>query len=413
MFCSCAHSPNINSIYDPEIPAAEKSRKRTANLIVHINRVLTNALIADADHLRSADVDLDPRHEAFWLVGGIEPPETVRKMRKKSWQKEHIDKPVDRQFQYVGQPFLTIRHALPLQEFEPPALSEGQLAAVPIHEYDPRTIGYQHDYRHGTTIPGFWPGSRQEFGLLSYHSRNWMALRNPIYGAADNQEALHAQAMLVSFAWLFGQAVNQGFTTLNDITYPLSTQTILTDGQYWSFYAYQLNTTVTHCDSFADAMARVNKCWGTVEMKLFDAVDADGTVIGFNDEVLRHLIKFYVNQPKERLAVDMKPYLNKAYPRAAGIPFVPRRDFVEKRFKHLMENRPRHLLVPEVYNWEKIYKIDNKTRSLEPKRRFFELDQNPFQRRLDDHFTGYIPKNLRKNGPKSRVKYQWTFYPKI
>lgn len=375
--------------------------------------MLTNALIADADHLRSADIDVDPRHEAFWLVGGIEPPETVRRMRKPTWQKKYIDEPVNRQVQYVGQPFLTVRHALPLAEFESHALSAGQLGAVPQHRNDPRTIGYGHEYRHGTTIPGFWPGSRTEFGLLSYHSRNWMAFRDRGYGAADNQEALHAQGILVSYAWLFGQAVNQGFTTLNDITYPLTTQTILTDGQHWSFYAYQLNTTVTHCDSFADELAHVNKCWGTSDMKLFDAVDADGTVIGFNDEVLRHLIRFYVNRPKERLATDMRPYLNKEYPRAAGIPFGPRREFVEKRFKNLMENRPRHLLVPEVYNWEKIYKIDNRTRQLDPKRRFFELGKNPFQRRLDDHLSAYIPKHLRKKGPKSRVKFQWMFYPKI
>lgn len=352
------------------------------------------------------------------MVGGIEPPERIVKIRKGTWHKNFANDPVDRQFQYVGTPFLTLRHKLPLQQFEDFQQSPNQLSNVPKFQYDPRTIGYSHDYRHGATIPGFWPGSPNEFGLVSYHSRNYMSKRNPSYGTADNQEALHAQGILCSFAWLYGQAAYQGFTTLNDITYPLTTQTILTDGQLWSFYAYQLNTTFLNCDSLLDPLtARVNKCWATNELKLFDEIDADGRLVGFNDTVLRHLIAFYMNEPSKRIGTNMRPYLSRQTPVAAKIPSKyagrVRREFLENHYKHLMANRERHLLVPEMYNWEKIYKVDNDTKPLDPKRRFFELGQNPFNRRLDEHTSVYIPKYNRKNGPKSRIKFEKMFYPNV
>lgn len=410
--------PNINKIYDPEISTEEKSRKRSSDLIGHINRALTNALITDAPHLQTAECDIDPRHEAFWMVGGFDPPTNIVKMRKGTWQKTFAEDSVDRQFQYVGSPFFTLRHKHPLRQFEDFNQNPNQFASVPQFQCDPRTIGYTHDYRHGTTIPGFWPGSPNQFGLVSYHSRNYMADRNPDYGADDNQEALHAQGILCSFAWLYGQAAYQGFTTLNDITYPLTTQTILTDGQFWSFYAYQLNTTVLNCDSLIDpTTVRVNKCWGTNEMKLFDEIDGDGKLVNFNDSVLRHLVKFYLNQPEKRVGTKMRPFLSRFTPYAARIPSKyagrVRREFIESHYKHLMANRERHLLVPEVYNWEKIYKIDNDTKPLDAKRRFFELSQNPFTRRLDDHTSVYIPKYNRKNGPKSRIKFEKMFYPKV
>lgn len=256
---------------------------------------------------------------------------------------------------------------------------------------------------------GYWPGTQHEFGCISYLSRSHFALRNPAYGKDDDQEALHAQAILGSYGWLLGQASFQGFTSFNDLTYPLTTQTIVTDGQLWSFYVYQLNTTQVHQDAI-DSNPKANLCWATPELKLYDHVATDGTVVGFNDDVLRHLIQFYLNQPTQR-SHEMKPFLGTFERRAADIVDEKRREFVHKRFKHLVSDRSRHRLLPEVYNWEKIYKIDNKTLPLSPKRRFFELNVNPFQRRLDEHTPKYIPKALRPGGPKSRDMWEKTYYP--
>lgn len=274
---------------------------------------------------------------------------------------------------------------------------------------NPTAVGYPFSYQHGCTIPGFWPGSQHQFGQLSYHDRGHMLTRNPAYGAIDNQEALHAQGIICSYAWLLGQACYQGFSTYNEITYPLITQTIITNGQLWSFYLYQLNTTTLNCHAL-DSNSRVNECWGTEELKLYEKIDENNKLVGFNDDVLRHLIRFYRNVPKER-NVELRPYLGEEEQTVADIEDVKRREFLEQTFKHIMANKPRHRLEPEIYNWEKFYKIDNETMPMDARRRFFELDINPWNRRMDEHAPKYIPRGLRPGGPKSRIKFEKTYYP--
>lgn len=236
-----------------------------------------------------------------------------------------------------------------------------------------------------------------------------MAIRNPSYGAQDMLEALHTQGILSSFAWTFGQACYQGFSTFNDLTYPLVAQTIVTNGQLWSFYAYQLNTVTNHSVVFEEN-DKTNQCWGTKELRLFEEVNDKGQLVGFNEEVLKNLIHFYANEPKQR-GIEMKPYLGVDEQKVADIEHDKRREFLENKYKHLVSHRPRHLLVPEIYNWEKIYKVDHKTRPMEPKRRFFELDINPWRKRLDQHNPEYIPKVVRPGGPKSKPKFEKTYYP--
>lgn len=282
---------------------------------------------------------------------------------------------------------------------------------VPKFTYDPRAMSYESKAQHGCTVPGFWPGSQHQFGQLSYHDRSHFLGRDPEFPGQDHQETLHSQAILASYSWLLGQAFYQGFSTYNDLTYPLVTQTIITNGQFWSFYVYQLNTTTMHIVAIDDN-PKVNQCWGTKELKLYDEIDDNGKLIGFNDEVLRQLIRFYTNVPKQR-NVEMRPYLGVEEQTAADIEDPKRREFMETAFKHIFANRPRHRLAPEIYNWERIYKIDNQTMPMEPRRRFFEMPdmKPPCLRRMDEHRAKYIPKNLRPGGPKSRDKYEQSYWP--
>lgn len=131
-----------------------------------------------------------------------------------------------------------------------------------------------------------------------------------------------------------------GFSTFNDITYPLTTQTIITNGQWWSFFAYQLNTLLMYSDHI-DTNPKRNICWVTEPMKLFDKIE-DEKIHGLNEEVLKNLIRFYVNVPEERIGVDMKPYLGKSVKVIADIEHDERRNWLEKSYKHLVNNRPRH-----------------------------------------------------------------------
>lgn len=309
-----------------------------------------------------------------------------------------------------GEPLLALRNRVPLQPIHDFGNAEVETVdQVPLSPLDPLAIGYNLSPRHGTTIPGFWPGSQHQFGQLTYNARTHMTERNPDYGAEDNQEALHAQGIISSYAWLLGQACYQGFSTYNDITYPLVTQTIITNGQQWSFYLYQLNTTTLNCEALGEN-SKVNECWGTNELQLYDSIGADGKLVGFNDDVLRHLIRFYKNAPQER-NIEMRPYLGEEEQTVADIEDEKRRAFLEKNFKFLMTNKPRHRLDPEIYNWEKIYKIDNKMMPMDARRRFFELNINPWARRLDEHKPIYLPKALRPGGPKSKPKFEKTYWP--
>lgn len=396
-----------------DMSAEEINRAKTSGIVRQVNRILINSLGADNRHLYELDADIDARHEAFWFVGGVDPTLLQTKIKKgRPSTEKYADEPYDRPFQYIGKPFLALRHQLPLQPFEDidfESITSKNETIAPV-TIDPRAFGYKTDYRHGTTIPGFWPGNVREYGFISFQDRNFMNSRNnAAYGEKDRQEALHSQAILSSYAWTYAQACYQGFSTYNDMNYSLPTQTVITDGQFWSFYKYQLNTTCIHTSPI-EPNYRYNKCWGTKEMKLYDQIDDHGKLQGINDEVLKNLIKLYINEPQAR-NYEMKPFLDPKERKIADIEDLKRRDWLEKTFKHIMSNRPRHKLVPEIYCWEKIYKIDHDTKPLARRSRFFELGINPFHRKLNEHWPKYLPRHERARGHKDKKRWDATYYP--
>ncbi|XP_028167434.1 28S ribosomal protein S30, mitochondrial [Ostrinia furnacalis] len=409
----CIESEGVDREVLLSTDKSELSQKENAVakcIVKQINRIICNNLTDKVPHILSSQVDFEPRHEAFWFVGGVDIPTSVRLWRQKyKCYEERMDENVDRPVQYKGTPLLTLRNKLPLKPIIPYSEAKNPDFKVPKFTYAPNNIGYFQEFRHGTNIPGYWPGDYDEFGVLSYHGRGHILDRKDTFGPEDNLEALHCQAMKASFGWLLAQANFQGFTTYNDITYPLVTQTVITNGQLWSFYAYQLNTIVMHNEQM-DENPKHNVCFGTKPMKLYDNIE-NGKVNGLNEEVLKMLVQFYLNSPEER-EHDLKPFLGKEEQIVADIEDDKKRCWLESRYKHLVSNRPKHFLEPEVYLWEKIYKIKFDTRYHEKKRRPFELDINPYKRRLDEHLPPYIPKVLRPY-PRSKKKFETTYYPDV
>ncbi|CAK1581061.1 unnamed protein product [Parnassius mnemosyne] len=400
-----------NYVAEQEKPEEQQKEDMiTKNIVKQINRIICNKLSDKASHILSSQADYEPRHEAFWFVGGLDVPHTVRNQRKKhKWLRDQLEEPIDRPVQYIGTPLLTLRSNLPLKPLLPYVEATNPDFKVPKFSFVPESVGYHTQHRHGTNIPGFWTGDCDEFGLLSYHGRGHISVRNPSFGLEDNVEALHSQALKASFGWLLGQANYQGFTTYNDITYPLVTQTIITNGKLWSFYVYQMNTIAMHNEQM-DENPKHNICFGTKPLQLYDTIE-NGQVKGFNEEVLKMLVQLYLNAPEER-DHEMKPFLGKEEQIIADIEDDEKRRWLESRYKHLVSNRPKHYLMPEIYLWERIYKIKHNTRFFEAKRRFFERDINPFKRRLDEHLPPYIPKVLRPY-PRCRKKFENTYYPKV
>ncbi|KAK1116980.1 hypothetical protein K0M31_017030 [Melipona bicolor] len=394
-------------IPDKELHKDKIIQNAVTNAVVfQINRMMLAALSSIETHLLDTEIDFEPRIETFWFAGGIERSTIAKRQRRRiKYLKEYADDPINIPVQYLGSPILQLRHSFPLREVISPIDCANPELTIPKFEFDPRVLGYRFSYRHATCIPGFWPGDAAEFGLLSYHSTN----KSYFHSAYKEKEAITVQAIFASYSWLLSQAVYQGFTTVQDVTYPLVTQTVLTNGQYWSFCVYQLNTTLSHSE-YADNNPMRNMCWITEPMPLFEKVE-DGKVYGFNEDVLKTLITFYINKPEQKNEC-MTPYLGESVKHIADIADVGRRTWLESTFKHLMSNRPRHVKKPEIYHWQKIYKIDNKTRPIDKKRDPWEFGWSGMKRRLNQHAPPYVPKCLRENPKLKKVgRFAKQYYP--
>ncbi|KAG5882797.1 hypothetical protein JTB14_035627 [Gonioctena quinquepunctata] len=375
-----------------------------------INRIITNKLSTSYPHIASVQIDYDPRIESTWYAGGMNPPEHIKRCRKgMEWMKPYENDPVDRLMVYFGSPSLTLRSEVPLPPIVSQEEAENPDLEVPTFKFDPRVVGTFTEHRHISNIPGFWPGDSHQFGLLSYHKRGYMSTREKFQDTQDDKEALHRQAIIASFGWLQAQANFLGFNTFNDITYPLVTQTVITNGKIWSFYAYQMNTMALNTDNLTENPKK-NICWATEEMKLFEDV-TEGKVVGFNDDVMNNLLKFYSNVPDTKLGVNLTPYLGNKEKFIADYEDEEKRVWLEREYKFLVANRLRYKLDYEIYSWEKIYKIDNKTRFMDKRLRPFELFQNPHKRTLDDRLANYIPRKLRPDLPRWKGRYAKEYFP--
>ncbi|XP_025425656.1 uncharacterized protein LOC112694418 [Sipha flava] len=418
-------------ISDKNYEESEKKNELAKNVAEQVNRIFLANLAADYPHLFEAQIDYEPRIEGFWNVHGFAATKEDKEMRKKkNVSQEKLEDPVDRWIHYFGRPIIQVRHSLPLSPVPqdkwlpstaPPSPDSNVVKTVfkefhiPNYDYDPQIyLKLPCDRKHGVSIPGFWPNDPQKFGLLSILTNEYLEHRPPNFGESEHQEAVHAQAILASFAWLLGQATYQGFTTCNEITYPFVNQSIITNGKTFSFYLYQLNTIrfFKSNDENMSPIAPNNICWGTKSNELFHEV-TDNCIVGWNDDVLKNLLSCYMNVPKAR-DHKMCPYLGKEQV-VANIEDVKRRVWLHNRHRVLTSHRPRHRLVPEIYDWERIYKIEFDTRGMEARRRFFELDQDPLnERRLDDHYGPYIPRKYRDFGRRIRSKrFEDMYYPNV
>ncbi|CAK9292968.1 unnamed protein product [Gordionus sp. m RMFG-2023] len=148
-------------------------------------------------------------------------------------------------------------------------------------------------------------------------------------------DKIHASSVVNSFAWLNSISHYLGYTSFNELTYPLVTQSINTDGKLWNFYLYQLNTNHLwmkdypmdlRCqdEDYIDFVKKDNEnsfdiddslndrrnvCWHSKEMKLFDSIQND-QVVGYNEEILNTCLKLYLNIPNFSPQFNLNPYLH-------------------------------------------------------------------------------------------------------
>lgn len=163
---------------------------------------------------------------------------------------------------------------------------------IPKFESNPLHFGYSYKRHNLTYLPGFWPDNSDgfDFPFMLFLTRSDLnKIRKEIDERFFNeQEVLDGMAILSGFAWLSSIAAHQGFTIYHDLTYPLTTNLIITDGQFWSFYVYQLNTHAFHSD--VDKNDRRNICWSSGSMKLFDSYE-NGQFQNVNLDVIKNILR--------------------------------------------------------------------------------------------------------------------------
>lgn len=331
----------------------------------------------------------------------------------------YLESPYERSLQIKHSSVVQVRHQLPLEEFisrDDPLCTE---IKVPIVDFDPRVFGLRAKCQHGTNIPGYWPEDSHQQGLLAYHTRvngynSKCVMKSILHDEQVTREQDISKGILTNFSWLLPQACHLGFSPLNELTYPLTSQSVNTDGRKWSFFAYQMNT----CDLSHNDMSlhtHQNVLWTQPPVDLYSKVE-DGKVVSYDPDCLKPLIKMYLNKPRER-PYNMKPYLS-SVDKLVDFKDDYQRDRFMTIIRNQLSNRPKTVEKPELYMWEKIMLIDNNAfpeLDLARRRRWWHMAKIDFlgKEHWDPEFVNtdekrdrYIPKGMRpentRKGPTNR-----------
>lgn len=289
------------------------------------------------EYVYNSTIQQNPRIWSFWYHGGYGSVEDDVNERNLCFQ-----------FEDFGA--LAIRTKQPLQ---PIFDRNHELCSTPeVLDYNFHPDMFQIPFETSSKvacIPSYWCGDPCEYPFLLVLTPDvFKSLTDKLhYYKESNIES--GAAVICSFAWLSAVATYQGFTPFHDITYPLVCQTIITNGQDWKFFMYQLNTYAFHND--VDQKNKRNLCWSSGKLRLFDTIE-DGQVKGINDEVFKMLLKFLHNVPQDRKNVVMKPYLGNETRETDEIintRYLLRRMYT--RVPNKMDHRN------EVPTWVKIYKL--------------------------------------------------------
>ncbi|NXU50808.1 RT30 protein, partial [Turnix velox] len=236
--------------------------------------------------LAASSLDLRPEVNYYWHHGEEVVVHGHRKGRTD---------PV--RFQIDDKPHLQIRVPKQLPEFVP---LESDLGDVPVIDHKPSKLPlFKKQYENKVFI-----GSKVAdpccYGHTQFHLIPDKLKRERLIKAnlEDQIEVVYRSNGIASlFAWTAAQAMYQGFWSEADVTRPFVSQAVVTDGKYFGFFCYQLNTLALTVETIKNN-PRKNICWGTDSKPLYDVVEG-GHVRGFNDEVLLHLVRFLLNRPKE------------------------------------------------------------------------------------------------------------------
>ncbi|XP_053727044.1 39S ribosomal protein S30, mitochondrial [Synchiropus splendidus] len=245
---------------------------------------LTHSMAKYNPLLMRASLDLNPQVNFYWRNGQRIIPRGHRRGHREPTR-----------FQIDDLPHSQIRVMEQLPQFCPMEVSYD--AEVPEIAAAPNTMPlfkrqYKNNIFTGSKLPDPACYGHTQFHLIPdrYH-RDRMARQDK----SDQIEVfIRANGIASLFAWTGAQATYQGFWDRSDVNRPFTSQAVITDGRYFSFFCYQLNT-VALSHEMNSKSPRKNLMWGTESLQLFETVQ-DGQVVGLNDDVLRLLALFLLNR---------------------------------------------------------------------------------------------------------------------
>ncbi|RWS24065.1 28S ribosomal protein S30-like isoform X1, partial [Leptotrombidium deliense] len=274
------------------------------NLLQEINIICQKVLGDENKHLLNAQVDYTSDVRSWWWKNL--PPPTLRNYFKLDPLPN-----VNQAMQFQGEAAVQLRSdqpLLPIVSFDDPLC---QAAEVPVYPKNPKKSGWPMRRQYLQTTPGFWDlgDYKYDFPLMAYLSRTPIKLREFMVGRSypDEADFIDAMAIMHGFGWLNGISGMHGFTPYEEITYPFTTHLVISDGQFWSFFVYQLNTHSFHSD--VDKNDRRNLCWSSGEMKLFESFEND-EFVGVNDDAIKYLVKLLLSSPQPCENTVLRPYLS-------------------------------------------------------------------------------------------------------
>ncbi|XP_069348408.1 large ribosomal subunit protein mL65 [Eulemur rufifrons] len=223
----------------------------------------------------------------YWLCGEEIIPRGHRKGRVDALRYQINDKPHNQ-----------IRISKQLPEFVP--LDYSVPIEIPVMKCKPDTLPlFKRQYENSVFIGSKTAdpccyGHTQFHLLPSFLKRERLLKQN----RADQIEVVfRANAIASLFAWTGAQAMYQGFWSEADVTRPFVSQGVITDGKYFSFFCYQLNTLALTAQADKNN-PRKNICWGTQSKPLYETIE-ENDVKGFNDDILLQIVQFLLKRPKE------------------------------------------------------------------------------------------------------------------
>ncbi|XP_034026835.1 LOW QUALITY PROTEIN: 39S ribosomal protein S30, mitochondrial [Thalassophryne amazonica] len=230
-------------------------------------------------------VDLGVKVNFYWRRGQRIIPRGHRKRHQEPYR-----------FQIDDCPHSQIRIISKLPQFT--SLESSYTAEVPQITHEPNLMPlfrrqYDNNIFTGTKLADPVCYGHTQFHLVpDCHHRDTKIRRKE----SDQIEVfLRANGMASLFAWTGAQAMYQGFWDREDVNRPFVSQAVITDGQFFSFFCYQLNTVALSVE-MDGSNPRKNLLWGTESLRLYEKVQ-DGEVVGLNDDVIKLLIQFLMNQP--------------------------------------------------------------------------------------------------------------------